>query len=141
MSTTTRIPLLKRYILRRAAAENKTLEAVVNYLNQSTSSKEQLLVLEEILEAFQGRVNIPAPPSWKTAYEKLNQSSESTIRNQALQVAVALGDRRIFPELRKLLLDPKQETNKRQQAMEMLIRGRDQQAAVATTFTGNQASL
>lgn len=129
MSTTTRIPLLKRYIIRRAAADNKTLDAVVSRLNQSTSSEEQLLFLEEILQAFQGRVNIPAPPAWQAAYQTLNQSKEVSIRNQADQVAVALGDRRIFPKLRQLLLDPAEEVTKRQQVMEMLIRGRDQEAA------------
>ncbi|MFP6575016.1 MAG: PVC-type heme-binding CxxCH protein, partial [Pirellulaceae bacterium] len=129
MSDTAKIPLLKRYIIRRAATDNQTLEAVISRLNRSTSSEEQLLFLEELLVAFQGRVNIPAPPAWQAAYEKLSQSSQLTVRNQADQVAVALGDRRIFPKLRKLLIDPKQEVNKRQQAMEMLIRGRDQQAA------------
>ncbi|MCS5575282.1 MAG: c-type cytochrome, partial [Pseudomonadales bacterium] len=140
MSDTSKIPLLKRYIIRRAATDNQTLETVISRLNRSTSSEEQLLFLEEILAAFQGRVNIPAPPAWQAAYEKLRQSSQLTVRNQADQVAVVLGDRRIFPQLRKLLLDPKQEVGKRRQAMDMLIRGRDQQAApVLQTVVSVQA--
>ena len=140
MSDTSKIPLLKRYIIRRAATDNQTLENVISRLNRSTSSEEQLLFLEEILAAFQGRVNIPAPPAWQAAYEKLSQSNQLAVRNQADQVAVALGDRRIFPKLRKLVLDPKQEAGKRQQAMEMLIRGRDQQAApVLQTVVSVQA--
>jgi len=131
LANTSQIPLLTRYIIRRAASENKTLDVVVASLSETSQTESQLLILDEMLRAFEGRVNIPMPASWKAAYEALSDSKNETVREQADQVAVILGDRRIFPRMRKRLVDRKTDLKKRKQALDILVRGRDKEAVAS----------
>ena len=141
LATASKIPLVKRFIIRRAAADNNTLEAVVNLLAKTKTRETRLLILEEMLGAFQGRVKIPMPKSWTPAYDILAKSSDAAIRDRADQVAVALGDQRIFPRMRQRLTDRKGETEKRKQALAILVRGRDPQAVGAYQAVLGEAPL
>jgi len=125
------IPLLTRYIIRRAASDDKLVNHAVTMLNASADESMQLLVLDEMGEAFAGRVNIPQPPAWSAAYDQLAKSSNATIRERADQVAVSLGDCRIFPRMRSVLMDGKAQPEQRAQALSILVRGRDPEAAAA----------
>jgi putative membrane-bound dehydrogenase-like protein len=131
LATESKIPLLTRFILRRAASDNKTLDSVMAFLTKETNAKKQLLILEELLAAFEGRVNIPMPDSWTPAYGKLSKSDNADIRDRADEVAVVLGDKRILPRMRQVLADSRQPLKKRQQALDILIKGRDKDAAPA----------
>ncbi|MCH7688129.1 MAG: c-type cytochrome, partial [Planctomycetes bacterium] len=131
LADASKIPLVKRHIIRRAASGNETLKVVVASLSQTKTAKSQLLILDEMLKAFEGRVNIPMPASWNAAYETLSGSNNESVRQRADQVAVILGDRRIFPRMRKLLVDDKTSLDKRKQALDILVRGRDKQAVKA----------
>lgn len=126
-----KIPLIKRYIIRRAASENDLLEKLVAHLTVETSLDNQKLILEEMLAAFEGRVNIPMPKMWTPAYELLSQSSDSVIRDRADEVAILLGDKRIFPRMRAQLVNQELPLEKRRNALNILIRGRDPEAAPA----------
>jgi putative heme-binding domain-containing protein len=126
-----RIPLLGRYILRRAASDNRLLDFVVSSLVQAEDAPRQLLLLDAIQQAFEGRVDIPMPPSWKVAYEKLAASRVDAVRERADAIAVVLGDRRIFPRMRALLVDDEAAVETRRQALDILVRGRDPDAAAA----------
>ncbi|MBP87725.1 MAG: cytochrome C [Planctomycetaceae bacterium] len=128
LADNSRIPLLTRYILRRAASDNRLLDWVVSSLAKAEDAQRQLLLLDEILQAFEGRVDIPMPPSWKVAYEKLTASEMESVRDRADAIAVVLGDRRIFPRMRTLLVDEKAAVERRRQALDILVRGRDQEA-------------
>ncbi len=129
LAAATQIPAVKGFIIRRAASENRSLEAVAQLLVDSKDHQDHALILHEMLRAFQGRVNIPMPKTWTPAYLKVSQSSEGTVRDLADKVAVVLGDQRIFPRMRKELVDDKQPIAKRKQALEILVRGRDKTAA------------
>ncbi|QDU43993.1 FG-GAP repeat protein [Symmachiella dynata] len=131
LAAATKIPIVKHFIIRRAASENGSLGAVTQLLAKTADASTQKLILGEMLQAFQGRVNIPMPESWKPAYDRLSNSSDRTVRDRADQVAVVLGDQRIFPRMRQQLVDPQEAMEKRQQALAILVRGRDQQAAEA----------
>ena len=89
----------------------------------------QRLLLDEILHAFEGRVNIPQPKAWSSAYDRLTNSDDAAIRDSADRVAVLLGDKRVFPRLRETLADDKAKLPDRQRALEILVRGRDEEAA------------
>jgi putative membrane-bound dehydrogenase-like protein len=129
LAASSRIPLITRYIIRRAASDNATLNHVIAALNDAGDNERQSMILDEMLSAFEGRVNIPMPPAWTPAYDRLVKSSDGTIRDKADQVAVVLGDKRIFPRLRQRLADDKSDAKKRRQALEILVRGRDPEAA------------
>jgi putative heme-binding domain-containing protein len=57
------------------------------------------------------------------------------------QVAVALGDQRVFPRMRAVLLDASLPLERRQQALTVLIEGRDPQAAPALIAALDQDEL
>ncbi len=126
-----RLDLVTRYILRRTAADNETLDRVAARLAASATPAEQTRILEEVLRAFEGRVDIPMPPSWTAAFENLQRSGDDKVRDLAEQIAVILGDRRIFPKLRAQLADGEAKLEVRRRALEILVRGRDTGAADA----------
>ncbi len=141
LAKTSKIPLVTRFIIRRAASDNKLLPEAVALLNETEDAKTQLLVLNEILAAFEGRVNVPMPESWKPAYDKLSKSKNETLRQKADQVAVALGDQRIFPRMREVLADKTANQKSRKQALDILVRGRDKAAVPSFQAVLDQAKL
>ncbi len=124
----TEIPLLRQFIVRRAASEDASLAPLVAKLAGVGEASVQLMVLQEMQKAFEGRVNIPMPQSWSEAYERLANSKEATIAHRADQLAVIFGDQRVFPKMRSVLADDSAELTLRQQAMDILVRGRDTKA-------------
>ena len=64
LASASKIPLIKRYIVRRAASENELLNNLVAHLAVENDLENQALILEEMLAAFEGRVGIPMPTSW-----------------------------------------------------------------------------
>jgi putative membrane-bound dehydrogenase-like protein len=121
----TQIPLLERYIVRRASAQNDTIAAVVATLGGVSDTATQLLLMQEMLAAFEGRVGIPMPGSWKATYDHLASSDQQSIRDKADQLAIIFGDQRVFPRMRHLLADASQSNDRRRQALDVLVRGRD----------------
>ena len=95
------IPLVQRYSIRRAASDDRLLNDVVAALGSSADVELQQLIAEEVLNAFKGRVDIAMPSAWEATYEKLAGSTDESLRERADEIAVALGDRRIFPRMIK----------------------------------------
>jgi putative heme-binding domain-containing protein len=128
LAASSRIPQLARFIVRRTAAENRSLDQVVAALAAENDPQARSMMVSEVLKAFEGRARIPMPPSWEKAYERLSQSDQPEIRDQADQIAVILGDRRIFSKLRQRLADASASPSQRKQALDILVRGGDSQA-------------
>jgi putative membrane-bound dehydrogenase-like protein len=122
----TEIPLLRRYIFRRASAHQDTIAPVVAALDSVGNPETQSLILDEMLAAFEGRVDIPMPRAWQTAYTKLSRTKDQTLRDKADQLAIIFGDQRVLAPMRKLLGDTKQDIKRRQQALNVLVRARDE---------------
>lgn len=140
LAVASKIPLLRMYIVRRASAQNETIGPVVAALN-SAMADTQIEFLDEMLTAFEGRVAIPMPDSWKPAYEKLSRNDRQEIRDKADQLAVLFGDQRVFPRMRKLLADESEDIKRRRQALDVLVRGQDKPSAavlLSDTVLGNE---
>ncbi len=147
LAAQSRIPLLTRFVVRRAAGEDSRdlLDRVIHTLVEppaafaATISKTaddaqaawRQLVLEELLEAFSGRVGIQPPSSWQAAYDVLTKSGPAPVREKADEVAVVFGDERVLPRLRELLVNDAAPVARRLTAIEMIVRGRDAQATGA----------
>ena len=125
-----KIPLVSRFIVRRAAAEPASLEQLVAVI-PDTSADRQTAILDQMLQAFQGRVEIPMPPSWETTYTHLLNSDDALIRDKADRIAISLGDKRLLPRMREVLSNAQAPLAARQQAIAVIVRGRDQDAAPA----------
>ncbi|MCL4206619.1 MAG: c-type cytochrome [Pirellulaceae bacterium] len=131
LAEASRIPRIRQFLIRRAASAPETLEHAVAVLARAGDAATQQSILDEMLRAFEGRVGIPMPPSWTPAYQRLMVSSHAGVRDRADQVAVLLGDARIFPRMRELLTDAAAPVERRSQALAILVRGRDPDAATS----------
>lgn len=125
------IPLVTQYIIRRAASDNGNLGLVVNSLAEAADPASQLLHLDEMLAAFEGRVEFLIPKNWPQTYAELSLSEDAAIRERADQVGVVLGDPRVYPKFRQILTDDDEKIDRRIRALDILVRGRDQDAVSA----------
>ncbi|MBI4604074.1 MAG: c-type cytochrome [Planctomycetes bacterium] len=126
-----RIELLRRSLVRRAAARVGDLEPLMAHLARSGDGSEQLLCLDETLRAFEGHVSLPMPDGWKPIYAALSRSADPAVRERADAIAVKLGDRRVFPSLRRLLADRGAPLDRRERALSILLDGGDAEAVEA----------
>ena len=130
LANKSRIPTVSRFIARRAAAESESLDALIASISNGSPSW-QKLVLDEMYKSFEGRVDIPMPKSWKSAYERLSKTDDVQTRDLAENIAVVFGDKRILPRMREVLTDTKADIGRRKMAMEVLTRARDSEAATS----------
>ena len=130
LADTTRVPLLSRYLVRRAAGNEQTIGDVIARLSTANNSRRHIF-LDEIQRAFAGRVGVPMPASWQQAYEELLKSKDATIREKADRVAIILGDKRILGRMRDVLADAKKPIEQRKEALNVILLGRDPKAAPA----------
>ena len=128
LASTSRIGLISQYIVRRAASDPMGLEALVAQMVR-WPTPQQKETLEQVLQSMEGRVNVPQPQNWKEAYEQLAKAESTEIKDLALRTAVAFGDQRAFPQLRDRLVDKNRPLAERQQALDILVKGRDKELA------------
>lgn len=130
LAKVSQIPLVSKYIMRRAASDPTTINAVVQSLLDAPAGA-QPTILNEILRAFEGQVQVPMPDAWKAAYEQLLASGDPGVIEKADKIALVMGDRRILPRMRRVLSDAKADAADRQRALDALLRGQDAEAAPA----------
>lgn len=140
LAKSSKLEKVARFIVRRAASSNETVTPAIEWL-ASASPNQQSLVLDEIRLAFEGRVGIPQPAAWVPAYDVILKSKDPAIREKGDAIAVAFGDKRILPRMRELLSDAKAPLDQRQRALDLLVKGRDSEAAPALRAALADASL
>jgi putative membrane-bound dehydrogenase-like protein len=121
-----KIPLVSRFIYRRAAADAKALLHVLAALGATDNESTQGLILDEIVSTVKARGRLAMPEAWPSVYERLAKSNSETIRRQAQFITVKFGDKSIFPALRGIVGDAKADLPSRQQALEALLAGKDE---------------
>ncbi|MEM7235061.1 MAG: PVC-type heme-binding CxxCH protein, partial [Planctomycetota bacterium] len=131
LSRSTGIPLLKRYIYRRLASEVAQHEVLIRELGEQDDDADRRAILDEVLAAFQGRVDLKAPKSWAKTYDVLRTNPSNEMRDLADEIAVRFGDRRVFPTLRKMLANQETRLAERRRALEILRDGEDAEALSA----------
>src|SRR5690606_8846126 len=100
-----RLHEVRRYVVRRAAADERGLDQVLAALGRTDDVGRRKLMLAEVVQAIRPQSGLEAPAGWDAVYAKLEQSDDATIREQAQFVTVKFGDRSIFPALRKIVAD------------------------------------
>ncbi|MBA2304044.1 MAG: sulfatase-like hydrolase/transferase [Acidobacteria bacterium] len=141
LAKASKIEKVSRFIVRRAASTNETTNAAVEWLASATDVATQQMLLDEMRLALEGRVNVPQPVAWTPAYEKLLKSDDAAVRAKTDNLAVAFGDKRILPRMRVVLADARQSIEQRQRALDLLVKGRDTEAAPALRAALNEAVL
>ena len=125
---TTQIPLLRRHIARRLAAELSTIPLAMELLlEQLAESKNPLLhrdALAGIAAALKGRRNLATPQNWELVWERLSRADDPLIRQTVRELAISFGDQRATGELRKLVTDAGVDAESRRSALAALVAGR-----------------
>ncbi|HUG90250.1 MAG TPA: PVC-type heme-binding CxxCH protein [Planctomycetaceae bacterium] len=119
------IPLVSRFIIRRAASDAKGLDAVLASLGELSAEQEQLAVLNEVVGVVRNRGRLDMPAAWPDVYAKLSKSDSAEIRQRAQFITVKFGDKSIFPALRGIVGDSNADLDSRRQALDALLTGQD----------------
>ncbi|MEZ6102426.1 MAG: c-type cytochrome [Pirellulaceae bacterium] len=117
-----RIPRLWEFVVRRAAATDVTIDAVMAVLAADEDLQRQQVVMQAVLQAFEGRADMPMPESWHSAYESVLRTKDAASQEMGDRIAFLLGDSRVYPRLQQKLLDPAQPIERRQEALATLVR-------------------
>ncbi|MBW3538933.1 MAG: c-type cytochrome [Planctomycetes bacterium] len=121
-----KIPLVGRFIIRRAASDPAGLDAVLTFLRSVADDEARLLaVLDEIVDVVKDRGRLTMPRAWPSIYKGLAASSSDEIRRRAQFITVKFGDRSIFPALRSIVADATAADAERKQVLEALLAGSD----------------
>jgi putative membrane-bound dehydrogenase-like protein len=124
LAQTSKIPTVSRFIVRRAAAEERGYGPLLSAITAAEPAT-QAWMLAEVVAALKVRANLPMPAEWTTAYEKLMASNDATLRQQAEFIAVKFGDQRVFPKLRETLTNRQTAEEARKLALDSLVVGKD----------------
>jgi len=130
LATRSKLPQLREFIIRRAAAEPESLNTLIASA-MKLDGEGQALVLEQVQKSLEGRLNVPMPAAWEQAYPVFTAAKSEGVRAAAVRLGVQFGDQRVFPSLREILSDATASVAARQQALEVLLAGRDAAAAPA----------
>jgi putative membrane-bound dehydrogenase-like protein len=121
-----RLPIVARYIVRRAASDESSIGQLVVALSAADDAAKEWM-LTEMLTALATRGRMTAPQSWKSAYETLSRADSNQVRRLADLLAVRLGDGRALPKLRQTVADREAETGLRREALAALLHAKDRE--------------
>ena len=124
IATTTPFTTVARHIVRRAASEDRSYDALFTTIAQTPASQWPWM-LEEVVTALKGRGRVAMPKSWEKTYDALSASSDPKTFQYRDFIAVKFGDRRVFESLRATLADRAQELPRRKLALDSLVAGED----------------
>ena len=127
LAAESRIPIVSRYIYRRAAADPETRNDLLVTLGAVPNEDTQKLILDELTAALRSQGRLAMPAQWPSVYTKLAASSDPWIRERAQWITVKFGDASIFPTLRRIATDKAARLESRRSALQALLAGKDAQ--------------
>src|SRR5262249_34519303 len=108
------IPLVRQYMTRRIVAVHEAdgsqpakdswiLGEVFGTLGKATDAV-RLDMLRGLDEAYAGRRSVTAPANWNECYAALAKSTNQSVRDEAVELAVLFGDREQMAHLEQVVL-------------------------------------
>ncbi len=119
-----KLELISRYIVRRAASSPLAHEALTKTLD-AAAPKDRNWMLEEAANELRDQRGLSTPKSWPVLYAKLSKDTDAATRERSLAIAVAFGDPSALGELRGVLIDAKAPVERREKALDSLVAARD----------------
>ncbi|MES2708533.1 MAG: PVC-type heme-binding CxxCH protein [Verrucomicrobiota bacterium] len=152
LAEVSKIPLVSENIARRASALDGGVPHLVKALAKEKTGDGAVYLLKAAIEGWRGRDGAPVPDGWDAAYSNiddiLKRRPDAREKDRAAEIqdlrealAVSFGDKRAFPSLRELVLDPKAPAARRQRALQTLLQGKDAEAPVLLTSLLNDNTL
>lgn len=127
LAAASRIPQVSRFIYRRAALDPEALTQLLTRLGRTGDEDTQRAMLEEIVAVVSSQARLKMPAGWPEVFAKLSQHKADDIRDKATFITVKFGDTSIFPALRTIVSEPKNNIASRRQALSALLEGEDQE--------------
>jgi putative membrane-bound dehydrogenase-like protein len=119
------IPLIRKLLARRIAAAKygETLTALMPVLKKGNDELREP-VLAGMLEALEGRREVPMPKGWSDVYPMLASSDTAAVKEKARRLALIFNDVRALNELRGIAADAHQPAEARQEAITALTQAK-----------------
>jgi putative membrane-bound dehydrogenase-like protein len=117
-------PLIRQYTVRLLLTLPKSdthLASLLTVLTKADSEAIQLDILRGIREAYTGKKEVTAPPTWPAAFAKLRTSKSKEVVRNAEAVAVLFGDPAVIAELTKRVADRSVPLDDRRFALDLLV--------------------
>lgn len=125
-----RIPLVRRFLIRRLAGDEagreRVLAAVVGAAQDSNIPADAVIGLGQALGDAR---SLPAPPSWEAAAAVFDRLADDVSRRELEKLATVFGDVRASGRFRNLVADPTAAKEDRLAALENLQRMQDPELA------------
>ena len=123
LATASRIPLVARFVVRRAAAAD-AWQPLLQRLSAADEPTREWMI-EEILAGVSARGDIAAPAGWEAAIAALRKSGSPTLRRRADLVALRFGDAAAAAGLRAVLANREDAAVARLEALGGLVAAKD----------------
>lgn len=121
--STARVPLLRQFLSRRLADAGE-MPALAELLARHESQAVLADVTSGALRALRGRRNLGVPGAWPSAYQRLAECDQPSVRRQAELIALVLGDAAAERSLRDRALNDAAAAEERRGAVRALVEGR-----------------
>ncbi len=136
LAATSKIPLVSRHIARRVAdmGNDEALAGLLKAMAREKTAAGITYLGKAALDGLRGRTGLTAPKEWEGAYANFDELIErrpdareraGELLDLRTALAVAFGDRRVFPQLRAQVADAALDIDRRQNALQTLAAGRD----------------
>lgn len=125
-----KIPVVKQFIFRRLAHEDKGRDDLLTLVGTpGTKPEDQAIIVGEIATVLKDRASAPMPASWNAAFDALASHPDEKVKRDVEALAIKFGDTRLLPRFRDLLADEKTEPAARENALTALLAAKDAEAA------------
>jgi putative membrane-bound dehydrogenase-like protein len=123
LAETSKIPLIRRFVARRAIDHNRrAIASVIRQTQKASSELARLDYLQGTLDAIGDRGKETPPPEWADLYKQVSTSSNPLLRSTAVQLATIFGDKLAIAKLRLAILDEGISPTKRQESLQALLK-------------------
>ena len=120
MAQHSRIPLVRRFIVRRALDQtNPPVDEVVSFALDSSDFAASAELAEGMLEALAGRGQMPAPHNWARLRALAEQQGDA--RGAWVRLSTIFGDKLAIRALREKLIHSQSSTAERRSALQALL--------------------
>ena len=117
LAAESKIPMLSQYISRRTV-DADAIESLIASLGRNPAALGSML--QGMRDGLEGRTDLTTPASWQQVYSKLQRSTDSKVKQLALEVAQQFGDTEAAKQYLATLKDRNAPVEQRRQALNSL---------------------
>jgi putative membrane-bound dehydrogenase-like protein len=131
LAASSRIAKFREFMARRIVGlgTSESLALLIDELGQPASSTARRSLLTGIGQALRGRRHVEMPAAWPRVFGVLAGDGDRQVRSLAVALGLTFGDAAARVTLRGVLVDPRAESELRQEALAALLQARDAELA------------